>query len=171
LHSTVTTVGPLLRYLGPYVTVCNEWNYFWVELADLVSQQTNFGMAQRALANFANQQTNSVGKQGAYLPANGYQPGDLPSVPNGFADAEYLHGPVYASAVDNQGNADCEVGQRGYPAKLNHFDPAGRSLQQDAHNPGSQGTTWTGLARVPQGETYSRNPLYGPQLPPNESNP
>jgi hypothetical protein len=171
LRSTVTTVGPMLRYLGPYVTVCNEWNYFWVELADLVSQQTNFGMAQRTLANFANFQTNSVGKQGAYLPANGYQPGDLPNSPNGFADAEYLHGPVYAAAVDNQGNADCEVGQRGYPAKLNHLDPQGRSLEQDAHNPGDQGTTWSGLAHVPAGETFTRTPLYGPQLPYDPRNP
>jgi hypothetical protein len=161
----------MLRYLGPYVTVCNEWNYFWVELADLVSQQTNFGMAQRALANFANFQTNSVGKQGAYLPANGYQPGDLPNSPNGFADAEYLHGPVYAAAVDNQGNADCEVGQRGYPAKLNYLDPQGRSLVTDVHNPGNQGTTWSGLAHVPAGETFTRKPLYGPQLPPNPLNP
>jgi hypothetical protein len=171
LHGTVRTLNPTLRYLGPYVTVCNEWNYFWVELADLVSEQTNFGMAQRALANFANFQTNSVGKQGSYAPANGYQPGDLPNSPNGFADAEYLHGPVYAAAVDNNGNADCEVGQRGYPAKLNYLDPKGRSLETDVHNPGDQGTTWSGLTHVPAGETYTRNPLYGPQLPFNPTNP
>ena len=23
------TLNPLLRYLGPYITVCNYWNYFW----------------------------------------------------------------------------------------------------------------------------------------------
>ena len=32
---------------------------------------------------------------------------------------EYLHGQAYGAAVDNQGNADCETGQRGYPLKLN----------------------------------------------------
>jgi ABC-type transporter Mla subunit MlaD len=170
LHATVATVNPLIRYLGPFVTVCNNWNYFWVELADLVSEQTNFGMAQRALIQFANNQTNSVGKQGADQPANGYQRGDVPG-PQGFADAEYLHGPTYAAAVDNQGNADCEVGQRGYLAKLNSFDPQGRSLDAEAHTPGDQGITWTGLPRVPAGETWSRNPLYGPQLPVNPANP
>ncbi len=94
LAGTVNTLNPTIRYLGPYVTVCNEWNYFWVELADLVSEQTNFGMAQRALIQFANQQTNSVGNQGSAQPANGQ------GVPPG-PDAEYLHGPTYAAAVDN----------------------------------------------------------------------
>jgi hypothetical protein len=152
------------------VTTCNEWNYFWVELADLVSEQTQFGMAQRALLNFANQQSNSVGKQGAYAPANGYQPGDVPGA-SGTADAEYLHGPAYGSAISSQGAADCEVGQHGYPAKLNYSDPKGRSLNSDPHVPGNQGTTWTGLTRTPAGETYARTPLYGPELPYNPTNP
>jgi ABC-type transporter Mla subunit MlaD len=170
LTQTVRTLDPTIRYLGPFVTTCNEWNYFWVELADLVSEQTSFGMAQRALINFANQQSNNVGKQGANQPANGYQPGDVPG-PNGTADAEYLHGQTYSAAVDNNGNADCEVGQRGYPAKLNFDDPKGRSLVTDVHTPGNQGTTWSGLTKTPAGETYSRNPLFGPQLPPNPLNP
>jgi hypothetical protein len=89
----------------------------------------------------------------------------------GFADAEYLHAPAYAAAIDNQGNADCEVGQRGYPLKLNYFDPHGRSLDTDQHTPGNQGPTWTGLAQVPAGETFTRNPLTGPQTPFNPSNP
>jgi phospholipid/cholesterol/gamma-HCH transport system substrate-binding protein len=170
LRSTVGSLNPMLRYLGPYVTVCNNWNYFWVELADLVSAQTSFGMAQRALIQFPNQQSNNVGKQGASQPANGYQPGDIPGA-NGLADAEYLHGPTYAAAINTNGTADCEVGQRGYPLKLNHFDPKNRSLDAEAHTPGSQGTTWTGLTTVPNGETYSRNPLFGPQLPADSSNP
>jgi len=170
LTQTVNTLNPAIRYLGPFVTTCNEWNYFWVELADLVSEQTSFGMAQRALINFANQQTNSVGKQGATQPANGYQPGDVTGA-QGTADAEYFHGQTYSYAVDKHGNADCEVGQRGYPAKLNYFDPLGRSLATDAHTPGDQGTTWSGLSGVPAGETYSSNPLYGPQLPFNPTNP
>jgi phospholipid/cholesterol/gamma-HCH transport system substrate-binding protein len=123
------------------------------------------------MLNFANHETNNVNSQGATQPANGYQSGDLPSSPNGYGDAEYLHGQTYSAAVDNNGNADCEVGQRGYPVKANYFDPQGRSLATDAHTPGDQGTTWTGTSRVPAGETYSRNPLYGPQLPNNPSNP
>jgi virulence factor Mce-like protein len=166
LTSTVTTLNPMIRYLGPYVTVCNQWSYFWVELADLVSEQTNFGMAQRALLNFANHQTNNVGDQGASQPANGYQPGDLPSPPpTGTADAEYLHGPVYAASVANNGSADCETGQRGYQYQESHSDPRGRPLMVDQHTPGAQGTNWAGLSQVPPGETYSRNPVTGPETP------
>ena len=164
LTSTVNTLNPMLRYLGPYVTVCNNWNFFWTEIADLVSEQTNFGMAQRALINFGNQQQNSVGNQGAIQPADGQgvPPGQTP---------EYLHGAAYGSAVNNNGTADCEDGQRGYPKQLNHLDPSGRDLQTDAHNPGSQGMDWSGLARVPAGETFSRNPQTGSQLPFVPSNP
>jgi virulence factor Mce-like protein len=164
LTSTVGILNPTIRYLGPYATVCNSWNYFWVELADLVSEQTSFGMAQRALIQFANHQTNNVGAQGANNPANGYQPGDFQGT-GGPADAEYSHGPTYGAAIDNAGNADCEVGQRGYQLMQNSLDPKGRAFVTDAHTPGDQGTTWTGLSRVPPGETFTRNPLIGPQLP------
>jgi phospholipid/cholesterol/gamma-HCH transport system substrate-binding protein len=169
LKATTGTLNPMLRYLGPYVTACNQWNYFWVELADLVSEQTNFGMAQRALLNFTNHQTNNVGDQGATQPANGYDmtnPADVvASQQSRGADAEYLHGPAYAAAIDNQGNADCEAGQRGYQYSQNSSDPNHRALVTDARTPGGQGTTWAGLSRVPAGETYSRNPVTGPQLP------
>ena len=170
LSATTGTLNPMVRYLGPYATVCNDWNYFWVEIADLVSERTNFGMAQRTLLNFANHQTNNVGDQGATQPANGYQPGD-PVGASGTADGEYLHGPTYGAAIDNQGNADCETGQRGYPQRLNNGDSQHRNLDEDAHTPGDQGMNWTGLSRVPPGETYTRNPQTGPQLAYNPSNP
>jgi ABC-type transporter Mla subunit MlaD len=164
LGGTVNTLNPTIRYLGPHVTVCNAWNYMWVEIADLVSQQTSFGMAQRALINFANQQKNSVGSLPADQPANGegVPPGQTP---------EYLHGPVYAAAVDNHGNADCEALQRGYPKQLSHLDPRHRNLDVDAHTPGLQGQTYTGLAHVPAGMTFSRNPTTGPQVPFIPANP
>jgi virulence factor Mce-like protein len=164
LNSTVTTLNPMIRYLGPYVTVCNEWNYFWDEIQDLVSEQTNMGMAQRALLQFGNQQTNSVGDQGATEPADGQ------GVPPSQAP-EYLHAPDYGAAIDGNGNADCEVGQRGYPQGLDHSDSQYPNLDMDAHTPGTQGTTWAGLSRVPPGETYTRSPSTGPQLPSDPANP
>jgi virulence factor Mce-like protein len=170
LTATVGTLNPTIRYLGPYITVCNDWNYFWTEFQDLLSEQTTFGMAQRALLMFANHQTNNVGNAGSADKANGYQPGDPPDA--GYpGDAEYYHSTAYGAAVDTRGNADCETGQYGYPLKLNHLDPQGRSLETDAHAPGDQGTTWSGLSRVPPGETYSRNPQTGPQVPYIPSNP
>jgi virulence factor Mce-like protein len=164
LYPTMTTVNPILRYLGPYVTVCNAWNYVWVEIADLVSEQTKFGMAQRALVNFANQQQDSVGSVPAGQPANGQNvpPGQVP---------EYLHGPAYGAAVDTHGNADCEAGQRGFIKKLNNLDKLSRTLDAEQYTPGDQGRTWTGLSRVPPGETFSRKPTIGPQLPIDANNP
>ena len=43
LTNTVGMLNPMIRYLGPYVTVCNTWNYFWTNLADTVSQPTSIG--------------------------------------------------------------------------------------------------------------------------------
>jgi len=167
LTSTVGILNPMIRYLGPFVTVCNGWNYMWTQLADLVSEPTSFGMAQRALLNSANHQTNNVASQGATAPANGYQTGDPPA----SSDAEYSHGPAYAPAINSDGTADCEIGQRGYQLKQNTLDPVGRALVSDAYTPGSQGTTWTGRPRVPAGETFSRTPDTGPQLAPEQGNP
>jgi hypothetical protein len=174
LRQTVSTLNPVVRYLGPFVTVCNSWNYMWAELADVVSEGTTLGNAQRALIMFANHQTNNVGQQGATAPANGYtsSPADqLYKAQSGGADAEYAHGPAYSSAITSNGLADCEAGQRGYPLMLNHLDPRHRRFVSDAHNPGVQGTTWAGLPRVPRGETFSRNPTTGPQLPYIAQNP
>ncbi len=169
LSTTVGILNPMIKYLGPFVTVCNTWSYFWADLADVVSQPTTIGASQRALIMFGNQQTNNVNHQGATAPANGYQPGDVPDPTK--ADAEYYHGPAYGAAVTNQGTADCETGQRGYPLVLNHLDPRHRLLATDAHSLGTQGMNFTGSPRVPAGETFSRSPTTGPRVPNIPSNP
>ena len=167
LTATVDTLNPMMRYLGPFVTVCNYFNYFWTYLADDVSEATTFGTAQRVLVKLPNLlQPNNVGVIGATAPVDGGGINLGPLVGN-----EYLHNQPYGAAIDNQGNADCEVGQRGYPLKLNSFDSQGRDLVVDPHTPGDQGPTYAGAAHVPAGETFSRNPQTGPQLDPNPSNP
>jgi ABC-type transporter Mla subunit MlaD len=161
LVDTVTTLNPTLRYLGPYQTVCDNFNYFWNYLQDNVSVQNSFGTAQRILVKTANPfQANSIGNPGAAVPVNGNAPGGDSTILGGNA---YLHGQPYPAAVDNQGNADCENGQRGYPLRLSYFDPQHRNLVTDQHTPGNQGPTFHGRARVPAGETFSRNPVIGPQ--------
>jgi hypothetical protein len=110
-------------------------------------------------------QPNNVGTQGATAPVNG---GIVDSPLGGNA---YLHAPNYGAAIDTHGNADCEIGQRGYPKRLNAFDPQQRNLVLDPHTPGDQGPTFTGRARVPKGETFSRTPQFGPQLTRNPTNP
>ena len=119
------------------------------------------------MLNFTNaSQPNSVGTPAANAPANGGG-SDL----NPLGGNEFLHSQQYGAAITNQGNADCEIGQRGYPKKLNYFDPQGRNIAVDPHTPGDQGPTFAGRARVPPGETFSRAPSTGPQLAPIPNNP
>jgi hypothetical protein len=160
LVDTVQTLNPMVKYLGPYQTVCDGWNYWWTYIADHFSEATSFGFAQRALLNQSNSlQPNNVSDQGANAPVNG---GGFDS---SFGGNQFAHGPTYGAAVDDQGNADCEIGQRGYPKNLNHLDPQGRNFDSDPHTPGDQGPTFTGRTHVPAGETFTRAPSTGPQLP------
>jgi virulence factor Mce-like protein len=166
LVDTVQTLNPMIRYLGPFQTVCDDWNYWWTYLSEHLSEATAFGFAQRALLNSANpSQPNNVGAQGANQPVDGGG-SDGPLGGN-----EYLHNPTYGAAIDTAGNADCETGQRGYPRQLNYFDPLHRLFDSDSHTPGDQGPTFAGRAHVPTGETFSREPTTGPQLPYNPTNP
>ena len=160
LVDTVQTLNPMVRYLGPYQTVCDGWNYWWTYIADHFSEATAFGFAERTLLNQSNPaQPNNVSDQGANAPVNG---GGFESPLGGN---QFAHGPTYGAAVDTQGNADCETGQRGYVKQLNHLDPQGRNFDSDPHTPGNQGPTYAGRAHVPSGETFSRAPTTGPQLP------
>jgi hypothetical protein len=163
LTQTVGTLNPMVRYLGPFQTVCDDWNYWWTYVAEHLSAQTEFGFAQRAMINLASPSDGSVGEQGATTPVNGTSGSDSPPL-TVFGGKQFLHAQSYGAAIDNQGNADCETGQRGYPKKLNQFDPQHRNLALDSHTPGNQGPTFNGRARVPKGETFSRNPTTGPQL-------
>ncbi len=124
LTSTVGTLNPVVRYLGPYQTVCDYWNYWWTYLADHLSAHTKYGFAQRALINLAAPSGGSVGQQGATAPVNGTSGSDTPPL-TVFGGKQFLHAQTYGAAIDNQGNADCETGQRGWPKKLNKFDPRG----------------------------------------------
>jgi hypothetical protein len=161
LVNTTTTLNPMIRYLAPFQTVCDYWNYWWTYLSEHISEQTQYGMAQRVLLMFADpSQPDHIGQQGAVQPANGQDGGP-----------EFLHAPNYGAAIDTQGNADCETGQRGFPKKLNYAEPQGRNLQSDPHNPGDQGPTFAGRARVLAHETFSRTPSTGPQLSYYPSNP
>ena len=160
LVDTVQTLNPMVRYLGPYQTVCDGWNYWWTYIADHFSEATAFGFAERTLLNQSNPaQPNNVSDQGANAPVNG---GGFDSPLGGN---QFAHGPTYGAAVDTQGNADCETGQRGYVKQLNHLDPQDRNFDSDPHTPGNQGPTFAGRAHVPTGETFSRAPATGPQLP------
>ena len=73
LTATVGTLQPQLRYLGPYVTVCNSWNIFWTFAAEHLSAPDDTGSSQRALLNMATQApgTDGIGSSGANEFAHG----------------------------------------------------------------------------------------------------
>ncbi len=163
LTATVTTLNPQLRFYGPYVTVCNAPNYFFTYLAEHFSEPDTVGESQRALANTAGRQDDSLGSMGADAPANGQE------VLQG--NKQYLHGDPYGAAITPDGRADCEAGQRGYPERNARFYSSNFKIDQDARTPGAQGPTYTGRARVPAGETYSAIPETGvyKDIPPSTS--
>jgi len=158
LTATATTLKPQLRYLGPYQTVCNYWNYFWTFLGEHVSQEGPYGYSQRAAIKSAGQQTSSPGSMGAARPANGE---GYEEASRFRGDPVHLHGTPYNAAIDDEGNADCENGQRGYPKRLARFSGPDLNIVTDPHIPGNQGPTYAGIPRVPEGQTFTREPETG----------
>lgn len=158
----VDVVNPLVRFVGPYVTVCNYWNYAWTNVSEHLTEPDPTGGSQRTLLNQAprtrDPRAPSLGSIGAKQPVNG-EPVVSGSPMN-------LHSNVYTAAVDTKGNADCESGQRGYLEKLTTYnkDP-NLKIVTDPRIPGNSGPTFTGRPKVPEGQTFSRNPESGPAFP------
>jgi virulence factor Mce-like protein len=184
--ATIATLVPQLRFLGPYVTVCNYWNYFWDLAGEHFSQPDPTGTAESSLLNFGPQQQDSLNQAGSPTPANGQnvtpnseppgtKPDNVPQAP------EYFHGAAYGAAVTNQGLADCEPGQRGYihgGQMSDKFGPPNYFIEVDAHTPLGyrHGSTYAKLVngvgvgrgpdRVPAGETFTREPGGSGAVPP-----
>ncbi len=154
LTATVTTLNPQMRFYGPYVTVCNSWNYFWTYLAEHFSEPDSTGQAQRALVNTSPRQEDSVGSMGADEPANGED------VKEG--NAAYSQDQPYGAAIAPDGRADCETGQRGFLERQARFFPEKYHVARDPRSPGLQGPTFTGRPRVPKGQTFTAEPETGP---------
>ena len=151
ITDTVGTLRPITRFVGPYVTVCNLFNYALTYASDAGSERA-LGTAQRTLANF--------------VPANPDGPiATTLTALNQPEPTEGLHLDVLGAAIDEEGNADCEAGQRGYLEREATFAPEGRRIVVDPATPGNQGPTYTGRDRVPEGQTFSRRPEVGPTLP------
>ncbi len=154
LQETMGTLRPLTRYLGPYFTVCNYWNYSWTYLSDHITDQDITGNVQRILAKSPSASENS----------------GLASFGQGFP-IPTLHAQSYGAAVDSAGNADCESGQRGFPRHLAKGTDPNFPIAGDPATPGAQGTTFTGRPRVPAGETFSAVPEGGPGIDPGNLRP
>ncbi|HVF78022.1 MAG TPA: MlaD family protein [Solirubrobacteraceae bacterium] len=157
LTDTMRTLNPTLQWAGPHVTVCNYFTYFWTYLADHISDEDATGTVQRVQVKTAPiEQEHSLASFGAQEPANG---GHIDPVQHAlFGDAAALHDQGPGAAVDANGNADCESGQRGYPERLATGFPAKFKIAVDSATPGNQGPTYTGRPRVPEGQSFSSEP-------------
>jgi virulence factor Mce-like protein len=154
LTATIDTLNPQLRFYGPFVTVCNYWNYFWTYIAEHFSEEDITGHSQRALINGTGRQDDSLSAMGANAPANGQ------GVQEGTP--QFFHGFPYGAAIGPDGRADCESGQRGFLERQAKNLPKEFKIHADPRNPGLQGSTFTGRARVPEGQTYTAIPETGP---------
>jgi ABC-type transporter Mla subunit MlaD len=154
LLTTTQTANPTLKYVGPHVTVCNYWNEFWTLISDHLSERVPSGTLQRIeVKEVPVGQRNGLSSFGAVRPADGSGGGIAPG-----ADPAALHAQQYGRAVDEQGRADCEIGQRGYLNRVAEGAPAGLNIAVDARTPGNQGPTFSGKPRVPAGQTFSAEP-------------
>jgi virulence factor Mce-like protein len=127
LHTAITVTTPALEFIAPYQTVCNYFNYFMHPLGEHQSFTTTGGTVQNQNLKTANfEQPNTFANQ-----ENG-RPWDIPlgpaattfpwDAPNGPYDAHFADEPAgrlfstpYQVAIDAQGNADCQLGQVGFP--------------------------------------------------------
>src|SRR5207247_5301120 len=100
LTDTVGTLQPTVRFVGPYATVCNYWNYFWTLAAEHFTAPLGIGTAERALLNSTGTQANSLGSQGAVLPAAGLR------LRRDDNDPQFFHNPAYGNAIRPDGTAD-----------------------------------------------------------------
>jgi ABC-type transporter Mla subunit MlaD len=158
----VDIVHPLIRFAGPYVTVCNYFNYSFSNLGEHITEPDPTGYSQRTLLNQVPRNRDprdpSIGSIGARTPSNGEEVVSGAKV--------NLHTNVYSAAVTNDGKADCESGQRGYLEKLTTYnDDPKLKIVTDPHIPGTSGTTYTGRPAVPAGQTFTRQPESGPSKP------
>lgn len=119
LEATKTTLQPTLRYVGPFVTVCNVWTKFWTFTSEHLSSPTTTGSAQRALANNAGpanpEENDNVQNTGANEFSHGNE-----SIEPGSATQD-LHNQYYGQAISPDGTANCQAGQQGYLNSANPF--------------------------------------------------
>jgi ABC-type transporter Mla subunit MlaD len=158
----VDVVHPLIRFVGPYITVCNYFNYAWTNAGEHLTEPDPTGGSQRTLLNQFSRprdpRASNMGSNGATVPANGEETAS--GAPMNF------HTNYYTAAITPNGEADCESGQRGYPRKLTTYDQnQDLEIVTDPRTPGVQGRIGTGRSRVPEGQTFSRTPEIGPPFP------
>jgi virulence factor Mce-like protein len=121
LTTAVTVTRPALEYIAPYQTVCSYFNYFMHPLGEMQSVVQTGPTGGGTVLNQNVKLPNSH-QQNNYGSSTGSRPWDiLPGQkPQGAKDLQgnplfRLYATAYNPAIDAQGNADCQLGQTGYP--------------------------------------------------------
>jgi len=117
LRTTNTVLRPALEFVAPYQTVCNYFNYFVYPLGEHQSQVSPMGgtVQQQGVRFPNNLQPNSLGSIATSRNVD-TPPGMSPigaTGPGGQLNRTFSQ--PQQPAIDAQGNADCQVGQNGFP--------------------------------------------------------
>jgi virulence factor Mce-like protein len=117
LRTAMAVTRPAIEFIAPYQTVCNYFVYFLGPLGEHQSQPVAGGTGERVLLKGAHsRQRNALTTRESSRPVDvprDVDPDDPPHAPDGEPEAS-LHKQPRVPAIDAQGNADCEGGQRGY---------------------------------------------------------
>ena len=158
LTRTVKVLAPLVRYVAPYQTVCNYWNYYWTAIGEHVSEPYRFGTIQRVQLKSDNRTQDN-----RWTTSEADRPGDVPDKDDPQRARDPAGEPLVAArrtayfpAIDSQGNADCQVGQSGfldgplsegnrYPPSDDPNEGGGSHVVFDGDYPGLVGPTYKGL--------------------------
>jgi virulence factor Mce-like protein len=121
LTTAVTVSRPAIEYIAPYQTVCNYFVYFVHPLGEMQSLVQS-GPTGGGTALNQNVKEVNTSQQNHYATSQSSRPWDIleNQKPQGAKDRQgnpifRLYATAYNPAIDAQGNADCQLGQTGYP--------------------------------------------------------
>ncbi|HKP21284.1 MAG TPA: hypothetical protein VJT68_07190, partial [Thermoleophilaceae bacterium] len=121
IDTALTVSRPAIQFIAPYQTVCNYFNYFVHPLGEAQSVVQS-GPTGGGTSLNQNVKSPNSHQQNNYGSSNGSRPWDIlvDQKPQGAKDMQgndlfRLYAPPYQPAIDAQGNADCQLGQNGYP--------------------------------------------------------
>jgi hypothetical protein len=121
LDTALTVSRPAIQFIAPYQTVCNYFVYFMHPLGEAQSV-VQAGPTGGGTSLNQNVKVPNSHQQNNYGSSTGSRPWDIPAdqKPQGAKDQQgnplfRLYAPPYQPAIDAQGNADCQLGQNGYP--------------------------------------------------------
>lgn len=158
LRRTLQVATPLVEYVSPFQSVCNYWNYWTTGLGEHVSEVVPGGTGQRsAMKSGNNTQDNRVNSTDADRPVDVRASEDPRTARYPDGPKQALHNGAYGTAIDSKGNADCEVGQRGYVTGPNV--PNGRYPPSDDESQGGGSHVVLSVPGPRTGGTYKAREL------------